>query len=268
MAKGRIRSIKPEFWTDGKNLNLSDSCSLFFIGLWNFCDDEGKIELDYGQISAQLGGRWDKGKVKLFTSRLIKTGRLRISYASAWLQVVKWSHQRIDRPNQPNVKAVQIQWFDDYDSWIETERSRAIPAWIGSDSIVSERRGLDETPPLIKDSSNKKKDLKTFSEKEEIDAVRLPDFDNLLSEVAEKDEPLRDKLRELELLGLRVALDFHFLVLRFPNVTDFNSWIGSLCQKTGFTSKADKRGQIDYLVGCLITEINDMKNLIARENKR
>src|SRR5688572_16306001 len=36
----RIRSIKPEFWTDGTIVSLSVPARLFYIGTWNFalCD--------------------------------------------------------------------------------------------------------------------------------------------------------------------------------------------------------------------------------------
>lgn len=96
----RIRSIKPEFATDGANLRLSDSCALFFILLWNFCDDEGKHPYDLNQLVAELGGRWHQGKVKLFVSCLIKSGQLRINSTSTWIQVTGWSHQKIDKPKQ------------------------------------------------------------------------------------------------------------------------------------------------------------------------
>lgn len=39
MAK--IRGIKPEFWTDSKIVGLKIPTRLFFVGLWNFCDDQG-----------------------------------------------------------------------------------------------------------------------------------------------------------------------------------------------------------------------------------
>ncbi|WP_071146709.1 hypothetical protein [Bacteroides ihuae] len=37
----RIRTIKPEFWEDEKIGSLPMPCRLFFIGLWNFADDQG-----------------------------------------------------------------------------------------------------------------------------------------------------------------------------------------------------------------------------------
>lgn len=37
----RIRTIKPEFWTDEKIVQLPFEARLFFVGLWNFADDDG-----------------------------------------------------------------------------------------------------------------------------------------------------------------------------------------------------------------------------------
>jgi hypothetical protein len=37
----RKRMIDPEYWTDEKIANLSIQSRLFFIGLWNYADDEG-----------------------------------------------------------------------------------------------------------------------------------------------------------------------------------------------------------------------------------
>jgi len=39
----RIRSIKPEFWSDETTGSLSDRAKLLYMGMWNYSDDEGKI---------------------------------------------------------------------------------------------------------------------------------------------------------------------------------------------------------------------------------
>lgn len=48
----RIRSIKPDFWTDEKVVELSPFARLLFIGLWNFVDDEGRMT--YSPLSIKL----------------------------------------------------------------------------------------------------------------------------------------------------------------------------------------------------------------------
>lgn len=154
LAVARIRSIKPEFWTDGDMLRLSDSCRLFFIGLWNFCDDEGKHRLDLNQLVAEFGGTWHRGKVKLFVSCLVNSGQLRINSDSTWLQVTGWSHQKIDKPKQPEIKSEELQWLSKDESAKALEHSRTIDARIGSDR--RDRIGSDltrKTEPSAKRSA-------------------------------------------------------------------------------------------------------------------
>lgn len=50
----RIRTVKPEFWTDEKIVELSFEARLFFIGLWNYADDYGILEWSPKRIKMQL----------------------------------------------------------------------------------------------------------------------------------------------------------------------------------------------------------------------
>jgi hypothetical protein len=50
----RIRSIKPDFWTDEKVVELSAFARLLFIGLWNFADDEGRMQYSPKKIKMQI----------------------------------------------------------------------------------------------------------------------------------------------------------------------------------------------------------------------
>lgn len=50
----RIRTIKPEFWTDEKVVELSAFARLLFIGIWNFCDDEGRMVYSPKRIKMQI----------------------------------------------------------------------------------------------------------------------------------------------------------------------------------------------------------------------
>lgn len=50
----RIRTIKPDFWTDEKVVELSAFARLLFIGLWNFADDEGRMVLSEKKIKMQI----------------------------------------------------------------------------------------------------------------------------------------------------------------------------------------------------------------------
>jgi uncharacterized phage protein (TIGR02220 family) len=48
----RIRSIKPEFWTDDAFADLTDAHQLLYIGLWQFADDSWRFEWRPRRIKA------------------------------------------------------------------------------------------------------------------------------------------------------------------------------------------------------------------------
>lgn len=50
----RIRNIRPEFWKNEQILNCSISARLGFIGLWNFCDDNGIHPASYITLKIEL----------------------------------------------------------------------------------------------------------------------------------------------------------------------------------------------------------------------
>lgn len=50
----RIRTIKPEFWTDEKVVTLSAFARLVFIGLWNFVDDYGRAACSPVRLKMQI----------------------------------------------------------------------------------------------------------------------------------------------------------------------------------------------------------------------
>lgn len=95
----RIRTIKPEFWTDEKVVELSPLARLLFIGLWNFADDEGRmvfsptriklqiLPADSGDISALLGEIRGKGLIVIYAVD-----------GTEYLQVSNFAlHQKVDK---------------------------------------------------------------------------------------------------------------------------------------------------------------------------
>lgn len=136
----RIRTIKPEFWSDEKIAQLSEPCALFFIGLWNFCDDEGKCENNARQLSLRMPIFRTKD-ILTWVSTLSQLGLIRLSADSQWLLVTNWEHQKIDRPRLPKVKASEIQWLPIVDSTKPRESSSIVRRKdrIGKDSIGSDR---------------------------------------------------------------------------------------------------------------------------------
>jgi hypothetical protein len=72
----RIRSIKPDFWTDSKIVSLPPLARLFYIGLWNFAIcDMGHIKDDPDALKLQILPTDDvDGAVVI--DQLLKAGRV------------------------------------------------------------------------------------------------------------------------------------------------------------------------------------------------
>ena len=101
----RIRSIKPEFWTSGQVLECSTNARLLFIGLWNFCDDQGRHALRAKQIKAEVFPADDftaddiLGMIDELAANDLIT--LYEHESQQFFQVNGWHHQRIDKPQAP-----------------------------------------------------------------------------------------------------------------------------------------------------------------------
>lgn len=74
----RIRTVKPDFWTDEKVVECSFEVRLLFIGLFNFADDNGNMVNSHRRIKMQIFPA-DVIDCKPLIDELIKHG-LVISY--------------------------------------------------------------------------------------------------------------------------------------------------------------------------------------------
>lgn len=100
----RIRTIKPEFWTDEKLTECSLSARLLFIGTWNFADDAGNLDRSAKQIKARVFPI-DNIDCEPLIQELIAQGLL-IEYAvndKKYLHIQGFAkHQLINRPSKPS----------------------------------------------------------------------------------------------------------------------------------------------------------------------
>lgn len=98
----RIRTIKPEFWTNERVMECSANARLLFIGMWNFADDLGRLALAPKTIKAQIFPSDDISfdNIRGMIDDLSKNGLLLIYEVDGkeYLQIVGWQHQRIDKP--------------------------------------------------------------------------------------------------------------------------------------------------------------------------
>lgn len=101
----RIRTIKPDFWSDGDMLKLSRDARLFYIGLWNFLDDNGVMEYDLISIKSKVFPN-DKIKVEKLMKELLDIKKIKIYevLGKTYFQVKSLkSHQIIDRPRKSHL---------------------------------------------------------------------------------------------------------------------------------------------------------------------
>ena len=99
----RIRTIKPELWASEQVISCSPLSRLLFIGLWNFCDDNGVHQASYIRIKAEVfpGDNLDINEIKNCINELINNGLIReyMAYDNSYWIVTGWKkHQRIDKP--------------------------------------------------------------------------------------------------------------------------------------------------------------------------
>jgi len=96
----RIRTIKPEFWSDGAIIECSTNARLLFVGTWTFSDDAGNLDRSAKQLKAQVFPA-DNFDCEPLIQELIAHGLL-VEYSSnekKYLHIQSFTkHQRVDRP--------------------------------------------------------------------------------------------------------------------------------------------------------------------------
>jgi hypothetical protein len=95
----RIRSIKPDFWTDEKVVQLSYEARLVYIGLWNFADDDGRMICSRSKIKMQIMPA-DSIDISAILDEISRLGLICLYEIDKvqYLQINGFSkHQRVDR---------------------------------------------------------------------------------------------------------------------------------------------------------------------------
>jgi len=100
---GRIRTIKPEFWTSAQIVECSPIARLLFVGMWNFCDDCGTMPANPKTLKMLVfpGDDFMISQISEFVQELIQN-ELLVEYQAddgkSYWNVTGWRHQKIDRP--------------------------------------------------------------------------------------------------------------------------------------------------------------------------
>lgn len=102
----RIRTIKPDYWTDEKIGNLKRDERLLFIGLWNIADDQGVFKASPGYVKGQIFPYDDDLRIETVKEWLtsIKEARLIVPFEynkeSYYCIRTFGDHQLINRPSK------------------------------------------------------------------------------------------------------------------------------------------------------------------------
>lgn len=101
----RIRTIKPEFWTDERVGECSPNARLLFLGTLNFADDHGGIERSAKQLKAQVFP-YDTVDCEPLVQELLAAGLL-VEYEAGgkkYLHIKGFRvHQKVEKPGKPRV---------------------------------------------------------------------------------------------------------------------------------------------------------------------
>lgn len=99
----RIRTIKPEFWTDDRVGECSPSARLLFLASLNFADDHGGLDRSAKQLKAQAFP-YDQIDCEPLVQELLKVGLLAEYEVSGkkYLHIIGFrKHQKVERPALP-----------------------------------------------------------------------------------------------------------------------------------------------------------------------
>ncbi len=100
----RIRTIKPEFWTDETVVQLPYEARLFFIGLWNYADDSGILPNSPDRLKMQLFPADSKIDVESTIGLLEASGLISYAQGEAGEELLMVNnfnkHQKISHPTE------------------------------------------------------------------------------------------------------------------------------------------------------------------------
>lgn len=112
----RIRTVKPEYWTDEIVGECSVSARLLFIATWNFADDHGGLDRSSKQLKAQAFP-YDNIDCEPLVQELLNNGLL-VEYeveGKKYLHIKGFgTHQKVEKKGRPRVPL--------YDNALKTPR--------------------------------------------------------------------------------------------------------------------------------------------------
>ena len=135
----RIRTVKPEFWEDEHIAQLPAVCRLFYIGCWNYADDQGVFKAHPVYLKSRIFPYDDIDTAEILTF---------LHKLEEHKMIIKFSHERDDyyvirRFSQHQV--IDKRYFRSSVPVEFVAKVLGLPA-PASDAPMGTHRGLAETP--------------------------------------------------------------------------------------------------------------------------
>lgn len=103
----RIRTIKPDFWTDSLLVQMPHLTRLLYIALWNVADDHGFVRDEPDRIAMEVMPRELPEDIDAHLQLLFAAGRLELFVDDdgySYYRVSKWEdHQKVDHPSKSKI---------------------------------------------------------------------------------------------------------------------------------------------------------------------
>lgn len=187
----RIRSVHPGLWTDSAFINVSMPAGLFFIGLWNFADDNGVFEWHPQALKLRImaGRRVNIQKLlnELLEQKLIEHYQIeKVQYGKIH-NFRKWQKPQkpfYKYPDKDGSVPVVMSSFRENHGCIKQDKNRSV---IGNDHASIENN--NKNSGLVKLSTiGREKERKSKGKEEEISIIdnHKKDFQSCFSDQQDK----------------------------------------------------------------------------------
>jgi len=133
----RKRMISPEFWRDEEIGAWSIEARLFYIGLWSFADDEGRLRAHPKLLKSQIFPYDEKINIEKLKAEVSKKV-LWYKYAGQEYGYIKnfLKHQQINRPSKSQFPAPPKDIFEVFlENGTQNEGSQNIRRTLSEDSL-------------------------------------------------------------------------------------------------------------------------------------
>jgi len=215
----RKRMIDPEYWSDEEIGKWSFQARLFYIGLWNFADDEGRFKAHPSLLKAQIfpyDRKIDLIKLKKEVSTKIQWYEVNSNQYGFIRNFLKY--QRIDKPSES--KLPKPQPFDEY----STNPPRIVPPNISKEKLSKEKLKEDNSIDEF------------FYLKDQIFNKTFKDYLQMRKEIK---KPASQKAQELALKELH-KYDIQ-IAIKILEQSILNSWQGIFPLKQGGRNGGSQR---------------------------